>query len=75
MPVLSFLNAYDLSGKTIYTFCTAVSGPISGSTADIRFNAGGATVIEGKRFTRNDADGIRTWVKSLNFATSPAGAE
>ncbi len=75
MPVLSFLNAYDLSGKTIYTFCTAASSPISGSMADIRSNAGGATVIEGKRFTRNDTDGIRTWVKSLNFATSPAGAE
>ncbi len=47
MPILSFLNFYDLSGKTIYTFCTAASSPITESTADICSNAQGATVIEG----------------------------
>ena len=55
MPVLSFLNFYDFSGKTIYTFCTAASSPITESTADIKSNSKGATVIEGKKFSRNDS--------------------
>ena len=67
MPVLSFLNFYDLSGKTVYTFCTAASSPISESTADIRSNAKGATVIEGKRFSRGDESGIKAWIASLGL--------
>ena len=68
MPVLSFLNFYDLGGKTIYTFCTAASSPITESTADIRSNAKGATVIEGKRFSRNDESGIESWIASLDLS-------
>lgn len=66
MPILTFLENYDLTGKTVYTFCTAASSPISGSTADIRSSAAGATVIEGKRFSRNDESGIKTWLSSLD---------
>lgn len=66
MPILSFLNFYDLDGKTIYTFCTAASSPITESTADIRDNAPGATVIEGKKFGRNDS-GIAGWIESLEL--------
>ena len=68
MPVLSFLNFYDFSGKTIYTFCTAASSSISGSTADIRSNASGANVVEGKRFSRNDESGVKSWIVSLNWS-------
>ena len=68
MPVLSFLNFYDLGGKTIYTFCTAASSPITESTADIRSNAQGAMVIEGKRFYKNDESGIKSWIDSLNLS-------
>lgn len=67
MPVLSFLNFYDFSGKTIYTFCTAASSSISGSTADIRSNAKDATVVEGKRFAKNDESGVKSWITSLNL--------
>lgn len=70
MPILSFLNFYDFSGKTIYTFCTAASSPITESTADIRSNAQGATVVEGRKFSRNDS-GIESWVNSLNLAQKP----
>ena len=65
MPVLSFLNFYDFSGKTIYTFCTSGSSPINESTEDIELNALNATIIEGKRFTRNDSE-IENWIHSLN---------
>lgn len=71
MPVLTFLNFYDWSGKTIYTFCTAASSGIGGSTEDIRTNAQNATVVEGRRFQRNDAAAIEAWVTSLNFNQPP----
>lgn len=67
MPILSFLNFYDLSGKNIHTFCTSGSSPISGSTADIRTNAPGANVTEGKRFSAGDTDAIRAFVESLDL--------
>ena len=68
MPVLSFLNFYELGEKTIYTFCTAASSPITESTADIRSNAKGATVVEGKRFSANDEKGIESWIASLSLS-------
>lgn len=71
MPVLTFLNFYDLSGKTIYTFCTAASSGIGGSTEDIRANAPNATVIEGRRFNRNDDAAVEEWISSLNINRLP----
>lgn len=35
MVILTFLEDYNLSGKTIVTFCTSGSSPISGSTSYI----------------------------------------
>ncbi len=67
MPVLSFLNFYDLTGKTVYTFCTSGSSPLSGSTADIRANAAGANVVEGKRFSSGDTNAVRAWVETLHL--------
>lgn len=66
MPILSFLNFYDLSGKTIHTFCTSGGSPITESTADIRSNAQGAMVIEGRKFNQNDSN-IENWINSLNL--------
>lgn len=54
MPVLSFLNFYNLSIKNIHTFCAAVSSSITGSTADIRSNANGGNVVEVNRFSHKD---------------------
>lgn len=71
MPVLSFLNYYDVSGKTIYTFCTAASSPITESTADIRSNADGATVVEGKRFSSGSDSSIETWIEGLGLKSTP----
>lgn len=67
MPVLSFLNFYDFSGKTIYTFCTSGSSSIVGSTKDIRSNAKGANIIEGKRFTPNDETNIKSWLSTIKL--------
>lgn len=46
MPVLSFLEAYDLTGKTIYSFVTNGGGGCGNSTADIKKSSSGATVME-----------------------------
>lgn len=51
--------------KTIYTFCTSGASPISGSTDDIRSDAKGATVIEGRRFSSDDGTAIKSWLDSL----------
>ncbi|MDE6605023.1 MAG: hypothetical protein K2K85_03255 [Clostridia bacterium] len=70
MAVLSFLNYYDLSGKTVYTFCTSGGSPISESTADIRSNTK-ATVYEGRRFSSNDSASIRNWLDGLGLKSTP----
>ncbi|MDE7084968.1 MAG: hypothetical protein K2O81_06960 [Clostridia bacterium] len=74
MAVLSFLNYYDLSGKTIYTFATSGGSPISESTADIRSNTK-ATVNEGRLFNRNNETDIRNWLDGLGLISSPEQPE
>lgn len=67
MPVLTFLENYDLSGKTIYTFCTSGGSGIAGSTADITSSAKNAKVIEGKRFS-SGGSGVSEWINSLGLS-------
>lgn len=47
MPVLSFLEKGNYSGKTIYTFCTHEGSRSLYSVADISASAKGAKVVEG----------------------------
>ncbi len=74
MAVLSFLNYYDLSGKTIYTFATSGGSPISESTEDIRNNTK-ATVNEGRLFNGNSEANIRTWFDGLGLLASSGQPE
>ncbi|MDE6868525.1 MAG: flavodoxin [Clostridia bacterium] len=74
MAVLSFLNYYDLSGKTIYTFATSGGSPISESTADIRSNTQ-ATVNEGRLFNGSNETTIRNWLDGLGLIFSPEQPE
>lgn len=67
MPMFTFLDSYDLTGKNIVTFCTSSSSPISETTEKIVESAEGATVYEGRRFTRGDADAVRGWLAELGF--------
>ncbi len=68
MAVLSFLNYYDLSGKTVITFCTSGGSAISESTEDIRDNTN-ASVIEGQRFGKTDTADIENWLDRLSLRT------
>lgn len=51
MAVLIFLEDYDLSGKTVITFCTSGGSSISGAMSYIRGSAEGADIIQGVRMT------------------------
>lgn len=65
MAVLTFLEDYDLTGKTVVTFCTSGGSLISNSTSYIEGSAEGATVIEGQRITQSTD--VRSWLDGLGL--------
>ncbi len=63
MPVLSFLETYDLTGKTIYSFVTNGGGGCGRSTEDIRNSSKGAEVTESIDGNHLTEAGIKEWLK------------
>lgn len=47
MAVYTFLEHFDLTGKTIHPFCTHEGSGISGTSGRIRNTCGGAAVSDG----------------------------
>lgn len=66
MVILTFLEDYDLSGKTVVTFCTSGSSSISGSTSYIEESAPGAEVVQGQRLT--SGSDVESWLSGLGLA-------
>ena len=64
-PVLTFLESYDWSGKTVVPFCTSGGSGISGSLGEIRESCPGANVSEGRRV--NDTGSIEPWLRDLSL--------
>jgi len=62
MPVLSFVEAYDLSGKKIYAFVTNGGGGCGNSTDDIKKSAAGAVVTEAVNGNELSDSQIREWL-------------
>lgn len=59
----TFLDTYDLSGKTIMPFCTSGSSGISSSVSDIRSICPNSDVKDGLRGTSStDAEQITEWL-------------
>lgn len=58
----TFLDSYDLTGKTIRPFCTSGSSGIETSVADIRAAAPGVDVTAGLRITDPDGSDVKAWV-------------
>jgi hypothetical protein len=50
-PVLSFLSAYDLSGKTVVLFVTHGGGGMANCEKDFRKNCPKANILKGKGFS------------------------
>lgn len=67
MVVLTFLESYDLTGKTVINFCTSGSSSISGSTPYIEGSAAGADVIQGLRMS--SSTDIAGWLSDLGITT------
>lgn len=67
--VRTFLESYDLSGKTVMPFCTSGSSGISGSLDKIRELAPDSTVSEGFRGTATaTSEQIQAWLDGNHFA-------
>ena len=60
--VNTFLEQYDLTGKTVVPFATSGMSPIGRSAADLRPSAKGAQVLDGRRFSADVPDAeLRQW--------------
>ena len=64
----TFVESYDLSGKTIIPFCTSASSGIGNSATNLSASATGARWLTGKRFSANAAkDEVSVWLSDLNI--------
>ena len=63
--VNTFLEQYDLTGKTVVPFATSGMSPIGRSAADLRPSAKGAQVLDGRRFSADVPDAeLRPWAEN-----------
>lgn len=64
----TFLESYDLTGKTLIPFCTSGSSGINGSLSGIKAGAPGANVLDGQRFSGSASpEKVRDWVDTLDL--------
>lgn len=63
--IQTFLDTYDLSGATIYTFCTSGGSDIERSIADLRTGYPDLQIVAGKRLNHASEDDVREWIDSL----------
>ena len=63
--IRTFLESYNLKGKTIIPFCTSGSSGISGSMKWIRESAAGARVKKGKDLTDMSYEQVKKWVSRM----------
>jgi len=73
MPVFTFLEEYDLSGKTIASFCTHEGSGLGRSVADIRKTCPQSTVLEGLAIrggeVKNAQDVVSGWLRENGIIT------
>lgn len=66
--IRTFLETYDLSGKTIMPFCTSGGSGITSSVSAIKETCPNAVVCDGLRGTsRTDENEIESWFAAENF--------
>lgn len=64
----TFVESYDLSGKTIVPFCTSASSSIGSSADNLAALTSGANWLDGQRFSGGaSADDISSWVNGLGL--------
>lgn len=71
MPIYTFLDNYDLSGKTIPPFITHGGSGLSGTPENIQEEEPDATVTEGLAIYGDDAENsqseVRDWLSSIGY--------
>lgn len=71
MALYTFLDEYDLSGKTIIPFCTSGGSALSDTVEAIRAAEPNAVVLDGFHVSDSSAarsgNSVEQWVKSLNL--------
>ena len=66
--VSTFLESYDLTGKTIVPFCTSGSSGMGGSAEHLAALAGSAAWLEGARFNPGASqEEVAAWVDGLGL--------
>ena len=71
--ISTFLESYDLSGKTIVPFCTSGSSGIGSSATNLHSLAGSATWLDGQRFSGSASRStVESWVNGLGLTLTPA---
>ena len=70
-PVVTFLNHYDLSGKTIVPFCSMGGGRFGQTIGTIAKNAPNSTIKEGLcvSYASYDINEISDWLKKSGIET------
>lgn len=67
MAIGSFLESYDLTGKTIVPFCTSSDNGIDVSMDYIRDVSEGATVLDGYRVHNSSLDDVAEWLTHIGM--------
>lgn len=71
MPLYSFFDEYDFSGKTIVPFCTHGGSRFSGAIKTIRELEKGATVLDGYAIARDrvsdSKEGVLKWLERIGM--------
>ena len=66
--ISTFLESYDLTGKTIVPFCTSASSGMGGSAENLAALAADATWLEGARFNPGSSqEEVAAWVDGLGL--------
>lgn len=65
--ISTFMESYELAGKTIIPFCTSGGSGIGGSLSGLRELAPEATVLDGARMNRATAETVAEWLNSLDL--------
>ena len=71
MAIYTFLDKYDLSGKTIAPFCTSGGSGLSGTPRSIQSEEPNATVTEGLSVSdsrsSNSQSAVQSWLSEIGF--------
>lgn len=67
MAIGSFLESYDLTGKTVVPFCTSTDNDIDVSMDYIREVSEGANVLDGYRVHNSSLEDVSAWLEQIGM--------